>query len=76
MKRVLVFGSDNYYPCGGVDDVVGIYETLEGAQEAIRTGDVASWDNYQILDTVTMKAYTYSEVDESFDVINNEFFQE
>ncbi len=35
MKRYLAFCGDNYYPCGGMNDFIGDFDTLEQAIQAI-----------------------------------------
>jgi len=31
MKKYLVYGGDDYYPCGGMNDFLGDYDDQEGA---------------------------------------------
>lgn len=33
MKRYLIFRFDDYYPCGGMHDLVGQYDTLDEVRE-------------------------------------------
>jgi hypothetical protein len=40
MKRYLVFGGDNYYPCGGWDDLLGEFDNLEDAKLTITHGKI------------------------------------
>lgn len=57
-RRFLVFGYDNFYPCGGASDVVGSFDTLAEAQVKIASarsyptpeGHIAIRDRYEILD--------------------------
>lgn len=35
MKNYLAFFGSVYYPCGGMDDFIGDYDTLEEAMQAI-----------------------------------------
>jgi len=44
MKRFILFGFNNYYPCGGFDDKIGEYNTLA------EINDVPYNDYYQIFD--------------------------
>ena len=32
MKKYIVFGYDNYYPVGGLNDIAGSFDTLEEAK--------------------------------------------
>jgi hypothetical protein len=40
MKRFMVFSFPEYYPSGGLSDVIGDYDTIEEAKEAIEKGDI------------------------------------
>ena len=40
----LVFAGEIYYPCGGMDDLVGSFDSIEAAREAGKRND---W--YQIV---------------------------
>ena len=33
MKRYIVFAGDTYYPCGGIEDYVGAFDSLEEAKD-------------------------------------------
>ena len=48
-KRYMAFAGANYYPCGGWNDFIGFFDTVEEAKEAAR-GD---WR--QVIDTETME---------------------
>jgi hypothetical protein len=48
MKRYLLFAYDIYYPSGGQDDVIGDYDSLDEAKEAIKKN--SHRDHYEILD--------------------------
>ena len=37
-KRYLVFGFDEYYPCGGLGDLEGSFDTIEDAIAFIKKG--------------------------------------
>lgn len=39
----LLFAGFNYYPCGGWDDFVGAYPTLEDARAGLRGRHVDWW---------------------------------
>lgn len=57
MKRYLLFGIVGYYPQGGWDDLLGMYDTLDEAKAAIEEdkekGLYQSCDWYQIVDSHT-----------------------
>lgn len=50
MKRFLVFAYDDYYPCGGCNDLVGGHSTLEYAIASVKE---SSWYDWHVLDTET-----------------------
>lgn len=49
MKRFLVFASCVYYPCGGWEDFVEDFATLEEAAEAAKAIATADW--WHVVDT-------------------------
>ena len=49
MKRFLLFGFDNYYPMGGMNDFVGDFDSREEARADANIN--GGRDFYQILDT-------------------------
>lgn len=49
-EAYLVFNGSQFYPCGGMEDLVGVYPTLELAQEAAHTRSI---DWYQIVHVTT-----------------------
>ena len=54
MKKYLLFTFSNYYPCGGFEDYVDIFDTIEDAYNFwINTIDKDS--NCQIVDYTTLK---------------------
>ena len=57
MKRYIAFAGDIYYPSGGMDDIVGFFDTVEEARAAIngkqQPGDRWGWS--QILDCETQE---------------------
>ena len=34
-EKYIVFGFENYYPLGGLNDILGDYDTLQEAREAV-----------------------------------------
>lgn len=58
MKRFAVFGFDDYYPYGGMDDFLGSFDTRKEAKEFIQEhrtkkdglGFAIKRDNYEIAD--------------------------
>jgi len=42
MKNYLAFYGSIYYPCGGMDDLLGDFDTLEEAIEAITKKNIES----------------------------------
>lgn len=50
MKKYIVFGTDQYYPMGGLDDIEGDFDSLEKARECVSKG---SHDWYSIIDRDT-----------------------
>jgi hypothetical protein len=53
--RYALFAGDNYYPCGGLRDLKGRFETLEDARVYVTThlsyGEFYDW--WHIVDTET-----------------------
>jgi len=45
-KRFLVFGCDKYYPLGGISDLIGSFDTIEEAREAVKEDSSDFWDIY------------------------------
>jgi hypothetical protein len=56
VKRFLAFAYDSYYPCGGVGDIVGAFDTVEEAQAATQIGR----DWAEVLDTQTGEVWANS----------------
>lgn len=50
MERYLLFRGRNYYPSGGIDDLIGDYKTLALAIEAAKE-DIVKDYGYTIFDT-------------------------
>lgn len=79
MKRYMLFGFDGYYPRGGVNDLLGIFDSTEEMDkhfiaEYIKEGYVRRYDNFQVFDTEKEKelGYSYSLPDfESIELDNN-----
>lgn len=56
-KRYILFGCDDYYPCGGMNDAItsfndGEYDSVVAEQE-----EVYKCDWYHVFDTKTFKLY-------------------
>lgn len=51
LRRYLVFGYYDYYPCGGLDDVHSSHDTLQEAQVEARTfyGDEPRYWNIEFI---------------------------
>ena len=41
--RYLVFGGDNYYPCGGAEDILGIHRNYSDAQKTAEMHKGLDW---------------------------------
>jgi hypothetical protein len=53
MKRYLIFSFPDYYPCGGIGDVIGKYEHLADAKDALNSAELSPYissDNCYIWD--------------------------
>ena len=48
MKRFLVFSGYDYYPCGGWDDFLGAFDSIEEARAAAAKEAPSNWT--QIVD--------------------------
>jgi hypothetical protein len=46
-----LFAGENYYPAGGMDDLVGVFESVEAARFAFAQADDCDWGH--IVDTAT-----------------------
>ena len=55
MKRYLLFYGQNYYPCGGWDDLHGSFNTAEEAFRVARKNFDGAEVWFQVVDTETMK---------------------
>ena len=53
MKRYILFCFPYYYPSGGADDLVGVYNTIEECDNAM-LGE-CFWGCYQVYDKQTDK---------------------
>lgn len=49
MKRFALFSFETYYPCGGWEDLDGVFPTLE---EAVLAFDHRRWDYGHVVDLV------------------------
>ena len=57
-KRYLLFGGDTYYPCGGMSDLSGSFDTLEAAEESAKNQE-HEFDWYHIYDSQTGETKNY-----------------
>jgi len=65
LKRVLVFAYHHYYPTGGLDDIIAVFDTPKEAQDFVddavkngvkdEDGYASHYNEYQIFDTMTLK---------------------
>ncbi len=61
MKRWLLFAFDDYYPSGGIDDLLSAHDTLEEAESAAvhvarsDFGHDQGFDNREIVDMRTLR---------------------
>lgn len=67
---ILVFGFDNYYPCGGISDLVFQGKTIEEFEHALETDRelskrLSSLDNVELYDTETEDTYSVEFVEET-----------
>lgn len=53
MPKYLLFCFDYYYPCGGLSDYVGEFDSIESAKKEIETNR-KDYNFYQIVDHATM----------------------
>lgn len=54
IKRYLVFGYDQYYPCGGWNDLLVESDSMHFCQKFIKDNR-SDFDNFQIVDTDLME---------------------
>lgn len=60
MKKFIVFAFSQYYPAGGMDDVVGSFDYFEDAEALIQKyKDEDYYDHYQIFNAVTRQVTEY-----------------
>lgn len=67
---ILVFGFDNYHPCGGISDLVFQGKTIEEFEHALETDKglskrLSSLDNAELYDTETEDTYSVEFVEET-----------
>lgn len=56
MKRYLLFTFGNYYPCGGFEDYISSFDTIEDAyQYWINIPEIDRDSNCQIVDYTTLE---------------------
>ena len=56
MKRYLLFTFQNYYPCGGFEDYINSFDTIEEAYNYwINIPSIDRETNLQIVDYTTLK---------------------
>ena len=53
MKRYILFCFPYYYPNGGADDLVGVYNTIKECDNAMKSESF--WSCYQVYDKQTDK---------------------
>ena len=51
IKRFLLFAGESYYPQGGLDDLLGSYDTLADAVQALNDRPDGSDEWAEVLDT-------------------------
>lgn len=51
-KKYIVFYFEQYYPSGGLNDIVGSYETLQDAENSLNRGDI-TYGTHQIVERDT-----------------------
>jgi len=59
MKQYILFAFHNYYPQGGMDDMVSSFDTQQEAEDYIRELK-DYYDEYQIFDTLSRKVTTFN----------------
>ena len=59
--RYILFGFERYYPRGGADDSVKAFDTLEAAIEYTKKENPNDYENYNILDLVTLSSVAYGQ---------------
>lgn len=78
MNRYLLFGYENYYPSGGMEDMIVQFNTVEEIVEHFKTNtdygfDIERNDNYQLVDTMdnfSYKTYEVNRYDSDLDDID------
>jgi len=68
MHRFLLFGFDNYYPSGGIDDLITSFNENEIENVFDILSKHTSYDSYQVYDSLNKKAHDFdsSNVDYEF----------
>lgn len=49
MKNLMLFGYDDYYPCGGINDFIGFYSSVEEVQQYLSELKYKC-DEYEVFD--------------------------
>lgn len=61
MKRFLVFAYYYYYPLGGLDDVIGCFDTIEEAEAFVQESkNEHKYDHYEAYDAVTRQVINFT----------------
>lgn len=58
-NNYLLFAGPDYYPLGGVEDLVGIYTSVEKAKKVAEEGDPYDFQWIQIVDRDTLEGVLY-----------------
>jgi len=59
MKQYILFAFWNYYPQGGMEDMIDSFDTLQEAEDRIKELR-EHYEEYQIFDTVTRSVITFN----------------
>lgn len=57
---LLLFGFYDYYPRGGMDDLIDKFESYEDIENYFKTEIYFKYDNYQVYDTITGSSMNYN----------------
>lgn len=66
MKQYLLMGYATYYAVGGIDDIIGTYDSIEEAKEAVEVNATSYkgtiyLDNYEIIDLKSLKVVLHGD---------------
>jgi hypothetical protein len=53
MKRYILLAWEDYYECGGLNDIVGSFDTIQEAVDVYNTK--TTWNHYQLVERDTWK---------------------